>query len=95
MSVLNLVVVVSSAVLLLSGAAYADSGLKHNVQNVHNQSFISKRPYQQVPAESAYSKKENFEGATLIDENAETDRIHKPMRLHMLGKRPYMEKNTD
>lgn len=95
MSVLNLVVVVSSAVLLLSGVAYADSGLKHNVHNVHNQSFISKRPYQQVPAESAYSKKENFEGATLIDENAETDRIHKPMRLHMLGKRPYMEKNTD
>ena len=101
MRVLNLVVVVSSAVLLLSGVAYADSGLKHNihnvhnVHNVHNQSFISKRPYQQVPAESAYSKKENFEGATLIDENAETDRIHKPMRLHMLGKRPYMEKNTD
>jgi hypothetical protein len=56
---------------------------------------LSKRPYQQAPADPALNKKENFEGATLIDESAETDGKHKQMRLNMLGKRPYVERNTD
>ncbi|MDO9052212.1 MAG: hypothetical protein Q8S46_00070 [Methylotenera sp.] len=84
-----LVTLLSAATLLAAGSVFADEDYKHiNKQN------LSKRPYQQVPAESA-NKKENFEGATLINENAEVDGKHKQMRLNMLGKRPYAEKNTD
>lgn len=86
----SLITLLSTAVLLMAGSASADEDYSHiNKQN------LSKRPYQQVPAESAYNKKEGFEGATLINENVETDAKHKQMRLNMLGKRPYLEKNTD
>lgn len=83
-----LVTLMSAATLLAAGAAFAEDDYKHiNKQN------LSKRPYQQAPAEAA-SKKDNFEGATLINESAE-DGKHKQMRLNMLGKRPYAEKGTD
>lgn len=84
----SLMAVLSAGLLLASGSAFAHGGDKYNM----NHQNLSKRPYQAVPAES---KKDNFEGATLINENAEEDQNHKPMRLHMLGKRPYAEKNTD
>ncbi|MDO9150159.1 MAG: hypothetical protein Q7U33_02135 [Methylotenera sp.] len=85
-----LITLLSAATLLAAGAVSADEDYKHiNKQN------LSKRPYQQAPADPALNKKENFEGATLIDESAETDGKHKQMRLNMLGKRPYVERNTD
>ena len=84
----NLIAVLSSGLLLAAGSAFADEDVKHNI----NQQNLSKRPYHQAPVES---KKDNFEGATLINEQMEEDKKHKPMRLHMLGKRPYAEKNTD
>lgn len=79
-----------SAMVLASGGAFADN----QERNTINHQNLAKRPYQQVPVE-AQSKKDHFEGATLIDEAAESDKKHQPIRLHMLGKRPYMEKNTD
>lgn len=83
----------SAAVLMTAGAAYAheDTQDKANQYNI-NQQNLSKRPYQHAPVES---KKDNFEGATLINEEAPEAKKHKQMRLHMLGKRPYAEKNTD
>jgi hypothetical protein len=84
----SLIAVLSAGLLLAAGSAFANDDGKYNVKHQN----LSKRPYQGVPAES---KKDNFEGATLINENAEEDQKHKPMRLHMLGKRPYAEKNTD
>lgn len=84
----NLITLLSAGMLLVAASAYADADVKYNI----NQQNLSKRPYQQAPVES---KKDNFEGATLINEQAEEDKKHKPMRLHMLGKRPYAEKNTD
>ncbi len=89
MRVLNLVVVVSSAVILFSGAAHADSGFKHNV---HNQSFISKRPYQQVVENTAQKKDQQWEGATLITDQVSDDvglNDRNTLRLNMLSKRPY------
>jgi hypothetical protein len=89
MKVLNLVAVVSSAVLLMSGAAHADVSLKNNV---HNQNFISKRPFQQVVENKAQKKDQQWEGATLIADQASEDVVlndHKTMRLNMLSKRPY------
>lgn len=84
-----LTTLLSTAMLLAAGAVQADDDYTHiNKQN------LSKRPYQHVPADAA-NKKDNFEGATLINENAEADGKHKQMRLNMLGKRPYFEKNTD
>lgn len=80
----------ASAMILASGVVYADN----QERNTINHQNLSKRPYQQVPVESQ-AKKDQFEGATLINEAAESDKKHQPIRLHMLGKRPYMEKNTD
>jgi hypothetical protein len=73
---------------LLSTAAVADVNVKDNI----NYQNLSKRPYSQAPVES---KKDNFEGATLINEQVEEDTKHKPMRLHMLGRQPYAVKNSD
>jgi hypothetical protein len=84
----SLIAVLSAGLLLAAGSPFAHAGDQYNMTDQN----LSKRPYQAVPAES---KKDNFEGATLINENAEEDQKHKPMRLHMLGKRPYAEKNTD
>ena len=84
-----LITLLSTAILLGASAAHADEDYTHiNKQN------LSKRPYQHVPADAA-NKKDGFEGATLINENAEVEAKHKQMRLNMLGKRPYLEKNTD
>lgn len=92
MKVSNIVAIVSSAVFLVAGAAHAENDVKNNS---HNQNFLSKRPYQQPITKTDQKKDQQWEGATLIDESAEADEKHKPMRLHMLGKRPYVEKNTD
>lgn len=84
----NLIAVLSAGLLLVAGAAFANEEAQYNV----NQQNLSKRPYAKAPVES---KKDNFEGATLINEDVQEDKKHKQMRLHMLGKRPYAEKATD
>lgn len=84
-----LMTLLSSAMLFAVSTVNADEDYTQiNKQN------LSKRPYQHVPANAA-NKKDNFEGATLIKEDAQEDTKHKQMRLNMLGKRPYFEKNTD
>ena len=90
MNTKNLIAVLSAGILLAVANAYADEN-KDAKFNINNQN-LSKRPYSQAPIES---KKDNFEGATLINEKIEEDTKHKPMRLHMLGRQPYAVKNTD
>lgn len=83
----NLITLLATGVLLVAGSATAEEDYSHiNKQN------LSKRPYQQPVLAD---KKDNFEGATLINDNEEAEGKHKQMRLNMLGKRPYFEKNTD
>jgi hypothetical protein len=48
----------------------------------------------QVP-EAKPAKAENFEGATLVEEEAENVKKYKTLQLHMLGRRPYAEKTPD
>lgn len=88
----NLTVVVATLGILASGFAHGEDGKK----NIGNQNF-SKRPYHEVLPESAYNKADQWEGATLIADDATTktgvrsvDGIKK-INLNMLGKRPYME----
>ncbi len=90
MKIKNLITVLSAGILLAAVSVYADEN-KDVKSNINNQN-LSKRPYSQAPTES---KKDNFEGATLINEKAEEDTKHKPMRLHMLGRQPYAVKNSD
>ena len=82
----NLITVLSSVILLAAASVYADEN-KDVKYNINNQN-LSKRPYVE-------SKKDNFEGATLIQEQVEEDKKHKPMRLHMLGRQPYAVKNSE
>ncbi len=91
MKTLNLAVIVSTLVILASGFAHGDDG-KHNIGHQN----LSKRPYHEVLPESAYDKQEQWEGATLIDDNVKSrgsasnmDAIKK-ININMLGKRPYM-----
>jgi len=78
----------SAVIAMMSGAAMAAEDYTYS-----NQLNLSKRPYNK-PVDKA-NKQDNFEGASLIEREAEIDKKHEPMRLHMLGKRPYSEKNTD
>ena len=96
MNSLNLAVIISTAALLVSGAAFAEDTYKNNA---HNQNFMSKRPYAQPLPDSAYEKSSEFEGATLIrgevEESANTQNksaINKNtqvQRMNQLSKRPY------
>lgn len=91
MKSLNLAVIVSSAVLLVSGAVHAEDAYK---KNVHNQNNMSKRPYAQPLPESAYQKSSEFEGATLVRGELDADgnavnKNNQVQRLNQLSKRPY------
>ena len=91
MKTLNLVVVVSSVLLLGTSLAQADVSYS---KDVHNQNFASKRPYQQALPESAYNKAGKWEGATLTGNNVQAEAGEqgiKKINLNMLGKRAYME----
>lgn len=90
MKSLNLAVIVSSAVLLASGAVHAKG---EYAKNLHHQN-LSKRPYHQPIADSANQKANEFEGATLVrgelseDETA-ANKHQQVMRINQLSKRPY------
>lgn len=85
----------AAALLLVTGAVQAGDD---KAQNVINQN-LSKRPYQEAPAESRANKAENFEAATLVKEEAAEPKVgpskYQQLRIRMLGQRPYMEKSTD
>jgi hypothetical protein len=94
MKSLKLVVIVTSVLLGASSMAQAEN------TNATNGNFISKRPYHAAVENNKTTKvDEQFEGATLIpedaaDENSATsknERNLKQLRLHSLGRRPYME----
>jgi hypothetical protein len=86
-----LITALTATIALIAGAANATDDYRYS-----NQLNLSKRPYSK-PVDPQANKKDNFEGATLIQKEAEAEieKKHQPMRLHMLGKRPYSEKNTD
>ena len=91
MKSLNLAVILSTVALLISGAAFAEDTYK---KNVHNQNFMSKRPYAQPLADGAYEKNNEFEGATLIlgDIEENESALNKNIqlqRMYQLSKRPY------
>jgi hypothetical protein len=88
MKSLNLAVV-STAVLILSGVAHADTYIKYT----HHQN-LSKRPYHQPVAESANQKANEFEGATLVrselsEEETAANKHQQVLRMNQLSKRPY------
>lgn len=92
MKTLNLAVIVSAAIFVASGLAHAAD--KDNASNQN----LSKRPYQQLPDESAYNKGDNWEGATLMKERSSPESgptKYQQLRINMLGKQPYMEGKVD
>ena len=88
MKIKSLITALSAGMLFASASAFADLNAKSNIINQN----LSKRPYQHAPVES---KKDNFEGATLISDDVEKDQKYNSMRLHMLDRRPYSEKNAN
>ena len=85
----------AAALMLITGAVQAGDD---KAQSFINQN-LSKRPYQEAPAESTANKAENFEAATLVKEETADQKVgpskYQQLRIRMLGQRPYMEKSTD
>jgi hypothetical protein len=95
MKSINLAVIVTSVMLMVSGFAQADSAHKNDATN-HN--FMSKRPYQAPLENKAYNAEDKWEGTTLRDETVEdsaavkkNSTTLKQLRLNSLGRRPHME----
>lgn len=84
-----LLATVSASIALIAGTAFAGDGQKY-----YSHQNLSKHPYHH-PVDNQAKNKDNFEGATLIGEQAEINNKHQTMNLHNLGKRPFAEKNTD
>ena len=83
------------ALLLTTGVVQAGDD---KAQNIINQN-LSKRPYQEAPAESTANKADNWEAATLVKDEAVERKSgpnsYQQLNIRMLGKRPYMDKATD
>ena len=85
---MNARILVLAALLALAGLAQAE--LDHDgIKQPAAQQNLSKRPYA-----APVKDKEVLEGASVTEEVV-VDKKHQPLRLHMLGKLPYMEKATD
>jgi hypothetical protein len=76
-------VLLTAVLLAVAGVASADE-VKQNTSTQHQ---LSKRPYATPVVD-----KETFDGA-VVDKKEVEKPTH--LNLHMLGKRPYMEKATD
>lgn len=95
MKSINLAMIVTSVMFLVSGMAVADGGFN---KNLNNQNF-SKRPYHAAPQDKAYKADDQWEGTTsrtdeALDENgavSKNTRSQNHLRLNSLGKRPYMD----
>ena len=85
MTKITLSAIVTAMMLLGSANAMADL----NSQSLNNMHSLSKRPYQQLPSESAYQADAKWVGAGIT--GAELERNDKHLRFHMLGKRPFMQ----
>jgi hypothetical protein len=85
----------AAALLMTTGVVQAGDDKANNVINQN----LSKRPYQEAPAESTPNKAENFEAARLVKEEAAEQKTgpskYQQLRIRMLGQRPYMEKSSD
>ena len=74
--------------VMLATAGLAQAELDHDgIKHQHSQQNLSKRPYA-----APVVKTESFEGAVVDKKEVEQP---KQLNLHMLGRRPYMEKAAD
>lgn len=85
----------AAVLLLTTGVVQAGDD---KAQSIINQN-LSKRPYQEAPAESTANKSEDFEAATLVKDEAAKRKAgpnsYQQLNIRMLGKRPYMDRATD
>lgn len=88
----KLLTILISGFMLTTSLAYAEPSETNNVKN-QNQN-LSRQPYKQTPAKDQ-TKGEVFEGATLIDESAETEKKARTLQLHRFDRRPHMQKSAD
>ncbi|WP_020184138.1 MULTISPECIES: hypothetical protein [Methylotenera] len=90
-SLIGNVLGLAAALLLTTGIAQAGDDKANNVIDQN----ISKRPYQ-APNEPAANKADNWDGATLVKEEAKTGPTnYQQLRIRMLGQRPYMHKSGE
>jgi hypothetical protein len=86
----KLLAILISGFMLTTSLAYAEPNETNNIKNQN----LSRQPYKQTPAKDQ-TKGEEFEGATLIDESAETEKKARTLQLHRFDRRPHMQKSAD
>ena len=93
-SLIGSILGLAAALLLTAGVAQAGDDKANNVIDQN----LSKRPYQ-APNEPAANKADNWDGATLVKEQAEEAKTgptnYQQLRIRMLGQRPYMHKSGE
>ena len=86
----KLLTILISGFMLTTSLAYAEPNETNNIKNQN----LSRQPDKQTPAKDQ-TKGEVFEGATLIDESAETEKKARTLQLHRFDRRPHMQKSAD
>ena len=69
-------------------SVYAEDDVQQ--KNIVNQQQLSKRPYS-----APVNKAEEYEGNTVDEDSVKQDRVQKTLNLHMLSKRPWVDKASD
>ena len=69
-------------------SVYAEDDVQQ--KNIVNQQQLSKRPYS-----APVNKAEEYEGNTVDEGSVKQDRVQKTLNLHMLSKRPWVDKASD
>lgn len=87
---IKLALIVCSTMMVVTTAVHAQDDYKKSAQT-HN--FMSKRAYHQPLPDSAYENTKEWEGATLVSDESQTEgnstSKSQTFRMHMLAKRPY------
>ncbi|MES2500941.1 MAG: hypothetical protein V4570_10405 [Pseudomonadota bacterium] len=84
-------IALAAAILLTTGVVQAGDDKASNIIDQN----LSKRPYTEPASDSNTSKVDNWDGATLIKQEAGEEKAgptkYQQLRIRMLGQRPYME----
>ncbi len=86
----KLLAILISGLMLTATQVYAESSDNTYIKNNN----LSRQPYKQ-PIAKDQNKGEVFEGATLIDESAETENKTRRLQLHKFDRRPHIQKSVD
>lgn len=82
-------------IMIVTNFFLMNSLAQANEQENLSKQNLSKRAYQELPEVTLNKSAEAWEGATLVKEKQNGPTDYQKLRIHMLGKQPYMEGKKD